>query len=596
MLYYVSTQAEIFENDEYIAITVEESLKILNSWQLFQFDTETSGRDAHINNILLMQFGHISEDIQIVVNATTVSPLIYKDYIESHFMVGQNLKFDLQFLFKYDIIVTHCYDTMIVEQLLYLGYPFFLVGANSTIINEYCEFAYNYEGYDKLKPEIKKALLYSKVPNVAEFVYNHSGASLKALVYRYSNINVDKTVRGEIIWRGVDLEVIKYAAGDVRYLGDVMRKQVEICKQRNCLSAAKLECDFIPAISYLEWCGIKLDEAKWKTKMSYDEVIRNVFLNTLNNFIIASCTNKTSFTAYVSTSDKDEDELSGERKPYKKSIRSEDLDFTDSCGATFEGYTCNVQTRLSSKYVKIDRQGDLFSGFNVDPQCTINWDSSTQVIPILKALGFNTTTISKTTGEEADSALEKVIAKQKGINDVFLKMYLDYKEADKVCSTYGQAYINAINPKTGRIHTTFKQLGASSGRMSCGSQQINTDLAKLKGLPMSTKNNKLKCAYPQIQNLPANHRTRSCFVSEEDNDFCSSDYSAVESRLGAAIYDEKSMIEEFVHGSGDIHSLVAKACFPKELEGIEVKMVKKVRPDLRKKAKAPEFNYYCGLL
>lgn len=60
-------------------------------------------------------------------------------------------------------------------------------------------------------------------------------------------------------------------------------------------------------------------------------------------------------------------------------------------------------------------------------------------------------------------------------------------------------------------------------------------------------------------------------------------------RLGADIYNEKSMIEEFLHGSGDMHSLVAKACFPKELEGVEVKMVKKLRPDLRKKAKAPEF-------
>lgn len=60
-------------------------------------------------------------------------------------------------------------------------------------------------------------------------------------------------------------------------------------------------------------------------------------------------------------------------------------------------------------------------------------------------------------------------------------------------------------------------------------------------------------------------------------------------RLGADIYDEKSMIEEFVHGSGDMHSLVAKKCFPKELEGIEIKDIKKLRPDLRKKAKAPEF-------
>ena len=42
---------------------------------------------------------------------------------------------------------------------------------------------------------------------------------------------------------------------------------------------------------------------------------------------------------------------------------------------------------------------------------------------------------------------------------------------------------------------------------------------------------------------------------------------------------------------GDLHSLVAKTVFPEELEGIDVKDVKKKRPDLRKRAKAPELNF-----
>lgn len=74
----------------------------------------------------------------------------------------------------------------------------------------------------------------------------------------------------------------------------------------------------------------------------------------------------------------------------------------------------------------------------------------------------------------------------------------------------------------------------------------------------------------------------------------SADYSALESRLGADIYNEKEMLREYLEGSGDIHSLVAKACFPDELDGIEVKDIKKLRPDLRKKAKAPEFACQFG--
>ena len=70
--------------------------------------------------------------------------------------------------------------------------------------------------------------------------------------------------------------------------------------------------------------------------------------------------------------------------------------------------------------------------------------------------------------------------------------------------------------------------------------------------------------------------------------------TVLESRLGAEIYNEKAMLKEYIEGSGDIHSLAAKACFPDELEGIDIKDIKKLRPDLRKKAKAPEFE--CRLL
>jgi DNA polymerase I-like protein with 3'-5' exonuclease and polymerase domains len=75
---------------------------------------------------------------------------------------------------------------------------------------------------------------------------------------------------------------------------------------------------------------------------------------------------------------------------------------------------------------------------------------------------------------------------------------------------------------------------------------------------------------------------------------CSCDYSALESRLGADIYNEQAMLDEFLHGGGDMHSLCAKMVFTKELEGIEVKDVKHKRPDLRKKVKAVEFAKQFG--
>lgn len=69
----------------------------------------------------------------------------------------------------------------------------------------------------------------------------------------------------------------------------------------------------------------------------------------------------------------------------------------------------------------------------------------------------------------------------------------------------------------------------------------------------------------------------------------------LESRLGADIYNEKHMIDEFLHGSGDIHSLMALTFFEDLMEeGTTTKDVKKKYPDLRKKAKSPEFLIQFG--
>ena len=487
MIYLVTREQKLFENPEYKTITIEESLQLLNGCKVLQYDSETNGRNSRLCNILCIQFGNKEKDFQIVIDCTTIDITIYKDILENTLLVGQNLKFDLQFLYNYGIIPLYVYDTMIVEQLLYLGYP-------SGIISY----------------------------------------SLASIAQRRLGIDIDKSIRGQIIWRGLDTQVILYAANDVKWLEDIMWSQVADCKKKQCLLGAKLECDFIPAISYLEWCGIKLDESKWKAKMAKDQENLEVRKKALDRFVV---------------------------------------------------------DKGLSEYYKIDRQGNLFEGFDLEPKCTINWDSSTQVVKLAKKLGFNTTTQDKKTGEDKDSVLEKYLKGQKGINDEFLKLYFDYKESSKVCSTYGQGHLNAINPRTGRIHTVYRSLGASSGRMSCGSKQSDDDLAKVKKLRPS------ECSFPNLQQLPADDATRGAFVSEKGNIFCSCDYSAMESYLGADIYNDIEFQNEFLYGSKDTHSLFAWMVFRKECEELGctcVADVKSKAPQWRKAVKAVEFAYMFG--
>ena len=488
MIYLCTKQQELFNSNLYTVIDEQSALEIVKNWNIIQYDSETDGRDAHLCNLLSIQLGNDKADARIVVDCSSVDILLFKEVLESKRLIGHNLKFDLQFLYNYGIIPLKVYDTMIVEQLLYLGYP---VG-----IKMY---------------------------------------SLKAVAYERLGIDIDKSIRGDIIWKGLSPDVIQYAAGDVTYLEKIMQLQVRDCQLKECIKAAQLECDAVPAMAYLEWCGIMLDQEKWKAKMKADQ-----------------------------------EHLEERRKALNEFVQNDP----------------NLQ-----EFVFVDPQGDLFTGYDLTPKCKINWDSSRQVIQLCKTLGFDTTVQDKKTGEDKDSVLEKTIRSQKGINDNFLQLYFDYKESSKVVSTYGQGHLNAINPKTGRIHTTFKQIGASSGRMSSGSSQSNTDLAKVLKLPPS------QCTYPNLQQLPADEPTRSAFVAPKGYLMVSADFSAEESRLGADIYQDKEFLKEFTEGSGDTHAMFAWIVYNKECKALGCtgpKDVKKLAPKQRKAVKGYEFGWMFG--
>lgn len=540
MIYLVSGNRRLFESENYEILSPIAAVDIISSWELTQFDSETSGRDAHICNILCIQFGNKAADTQIVVDTTTVDINLFRDILENKLLIGHNLKFDIQFLFKYAIVPKRVYDTMVVEQFLFLGYD-----------NKYFHY------------------------------------SLQAVGERRLKIDIDKSTRGEIIWRGLDDKVILYAAGDVVHLEDIRDQQLKECKETNRTTGAELENMFVPVIAYLEWCGIRLDENKWKVKMKDNEAKRDAALESLNEWVVD----------YYLKNGGNDNYIEKEFIIMHKHANGE-CEFFDPPKLDYyvdpikrevkDGFVKVIKLKQKFPYVTVNRQGNLFDGFDLRPKCNLNWDSPRQTIPFFQMLGFNTQTQDKKSGENKDSVVEKVLAKQKGIADDFLKLYFTYKEKSKDCSTYGQNYIDAINPITGRIHTTFWQLGAASGRMSCGSKNSNHDLAGYKKIAPS------RCKYVQLQNLPADEITRSSFVPNKGNLMTSCDYSALESRLGADIYQDQEMLKEFLEGSGDMHSLCAKLVFHEELEGIEVKDIKKLRPDLRKKVKPIEFSQQFG--
>lgn len=479
-------------------MSIEDSISMIASWPVVQFDTETTCLDPHVGRLLSLQFGYkdfsTGRHDEIVVDCNSVDPCVYKDVIENSYLIGHNLKFDLQFLYNHNIHPLDVYDTMICEQVLYLGYK---PGAGSKV-----------------------------------------SYKLSDLLLRHTGEEMDKSYQKEIASSGLTEQGIIYAANDVVHLQDIRRSQIITANNRKCINAFTVENNFVPAIAYLEWCGVHLDEDKWKAKMRKDSDKLSYYLDKLNDYAVSS-------------------------------------------------------TKLNTKFVSTFSQPSLFDGgaASFTPSCTVDWSSPKQVVPVLQSLGFNTKTKDKETKKDKDSALEKLISTQKGIDDYFLDLYFGYKGAEKNVSSYGQGHLNLINPKTGRLHTTFQQIGTVTGRMSSGSKQKNRDLAKVKGLDPDS------VGFVNMQNLPARGEDgkvcRACFTAEEGNVFVSCDYSAEESRVSADVWNEKSLLDAFENDI-DTHNLYAKMCFPEELKDIDVKDVKSLRPDLRQAAKSAEFAVNYG--
>lgn len=528
MIYLVSHNKSLFQTDKYIEATMEQAMSVLLPLKLCQLDSETRGLDCHTKALLTIQLGN--RDNQVVIDWTTLTPRekqIVKDYLESdRLFLGWNLMFDLTFLYVQGIYPKHIWDGMIVEQLLYLGYP---------------------------------ASMREK--------------SLKAAAWNYLNINIDKTVRGKIINDGLTTEVVIYAAGDVTYIEDIKEKQdIEVEKQGMKL-AVELECEFIKSLAYFKYCGVHLDITKWKAKMAKDQAKLDKAISELNAWVVAwDKENPHSgydiqypelkypkYAADYST------EVKRLIKDGYKRFPQEDLQTPD-------GKVDAYKKVIKNQFTQIDTQGDLFTGFDTELKCVINWSSQKQVIPLFELLGINVETFDKKTKQKKKSIEANVLKPQK--NDFpIIPIFLEYQEAAKVVSTYGQNWLDAINPKTGRIHVDFHSIGTDTARVSSGG-----GVWKL-----------------NIQNLPNDPETRACFTSEEGNAWLSADYQSQESRIIASVSKDEKMIDLFEHGCGDVHSLVAYMSYPNMIpRDTKIEDIKKLYHSWRQKAKSIEFSINYG--
>lgn len=141
---------------------------------------------------------------------------------------------------------------------------------------------------------------------------------------------------------------------------------------------------------------------------------------------------------------------------------------------------------------------------------------------------------------------------------------LEYRGLKKLLSTYIDNLPELINPRTGRIHTSFNQAVTATGRLSSSN--------------------------PNLQNIPVRDddgkEIRKCFIPDPGCEFFSADYSQIELRIMAHLSGDKNMIDAFNHDQ-DIHAATAAKIYKVSME--------EVSKDMRRKAKTANFGIIYGI-
>lgn len=165
------------------------------------------------------------------------------------------------------------------------------------------------------------------------------------------------------------------------------------------------------------------------------------------------------------------------------------------------------------------------------------------------------------TGQNSTS--EEVLVSLKGKHPI-INLILKHRGLKKLLSTYVDALPEIINKKTGRIHTSYNQTVAATGRLSSSN--------------------------PNLQNIPIRDEDgkeiRKAFIPDAGCTFLSADYSQIELRLMAHLSDDENLIESFNAGD-DIHTATASKIFKVDMNSVD--------KDMRRKAKTANFGIIYGI-
>ncbi len=200
----------------------------------------------------------------------------------------------------------------------------------------------------------------------------------------------------------------------------------------------------------------------------------------------------------------------------------------------------NQRTKIEKDLSTTQEQTTLFG------VSTVNLNSPLQLKSALNKYGLSLESTSKDELEKYESI-------------PVISNLLKYRKLEKLVSTYSESLLAKIHPKTGRLHTSFKQL-ISTGRLSS--------------------------AHPNLQNIPGLQKYRSCFIAEEGKSLVTADMSGAELRILGNLSQDEVFVSCYNNGI-DVHTKSASGVFGVPYD--------KVTKEQRKASKAITFGLAYGL-
>jgi len=434
----------------YILADTDEKIKKLitqlGEQKAFCFDTETTGLDTQSDQLVGLSFSYKPGEAYFVPVPTDrekalalvheFKPIFAKEAI---LKIGQNMKFDILILSRYDLEIKGDYfDTMVAHYLI--------------------------------QPDLRHNLDY-----LSEIYLGYKKVATEELI--------GKRGKNQLTMRQVDPELIKeYACEDADItfqLKELLDQEMIKAEVKNLFS--QVEMPLLKVLVQMELSGLKIDP---KVLDDYAVILREQIIELENSII----------------------EMAGEH--------------------------FNISSPKQLGYI-------LFEKLNLDPKAK------------------KTKTKQYSTGEE-------ILVNLQDKHPIIAKI-LEHRGLKKLLSTYVEALPKLINPQTGKIHSSFNQTIAATGRLS------------------STN--------PNLQNIPirdeAGREIRKAFIpSDKDHIFLSADYSQIELRIMAAVSHDRVMTEAFRNGE-DIHSATASKIF-----GVPIS---EVTSEMRRKAKTANFGILYGI-